>query len=100
LQWNLFWATGNAPDGYLEEYMPDWFSNACQYLDKDMVMEQISYNGKLYIMSYIGPSYPYIMAIRQDWLDNLGITKLPENPDEMFEILKRFTFDDPDKNYI
>lgn len=122
-QRNLFWATGNAPDygemnanaadkfklvdqgllreipdGWLEKYMPDWMANTYQYMDKEMVKKQISYNGKQYIVPKVGSTTPYIMAMRKDWLDNLGITKLPETPDEMLEILKRFTFDDPDKN--
>jgi putative aldouronate transport system substrate-binding protein len=122
-QRNLFWATGNPPDygemnadaatkfklvdqgllreipeGYLEKYMPELMENTYEYISKDMVKSQTSYNGKQYILPRVGGSTPYIMAVRQDWLDNLGITKLPETPDELFEILKQFTFNDPDKN--
>lgn len=35
--------------------------------------------------------------IRQDWLDNLGL-KAPTNFEELEEILRAFTQDDPDKN--
>lgn len=35
---------------------------------------------------------------RQDWLDNAGIAKLPETVDEVHEMLRRFTFEDPDGN--
>ncbi len=35
--------------------------------------------------------------IRQDWLDNLGL-KAPTNLDEYYEVLKAFTFNDPDGN--
>jgi len=44
-----------------------------------------------------GP-WGWIMAVRQDWLDNLGITKAPETLDEFFDMAKRFTNDDPDQN--
>lgn len=37
---------------------------------------------------------------RADWLAQVGITKTPETLDEMFEALRRFTFDDPDGNGI
>jgi len=35
--------------------------------------------------------------IRQDWLDNLGM-KMPTNYDEMIEVMRAFTFEDPDRN--
>lgn len=35
---------------------------------------------------------------RQDWLDNVGIKKVPETIDEMGEALRRFTKNDPDGN--
>lgn len=37
------------------------------------------------------------VLIRKDWLDNLGM-KVPENLDELFEVAKAFTEDDPDGN--
>lgn len=38
------------------------------------------------------------IIVRKDWMDATGITKPPETLDELHEMLKRFTFDDPDKN--
>ncbi|WP_158560742.1 extracellular solute-binding protein [Paenibacillus contaminans] len=35
--------------------------------------------------------------IRQDWLDKLGL-KMPTNYDELIEVMKAFTFKDPDGN--
>ncbi|MDF2724797.1 hypothetical protein [Paenibacillus contaminans] len=35
---------------------------------------------------------------RKDWLDKVGITKLPETLDELHDMFKKFTFDDPDGN--
>jgi len=35
---------------------------------------------------------------RADWLENVGIDTVPETLDEMHEVLRRFTFDDPDGN--
>ena len=35
--------------------------------------------------------------IRQDWLDNLGLD-IPTNIDEFYEVIRAFTYDDPDKN--
>ena len=38
-----------------------------------------------------------IVVIRQDWLDNLGL-KMPTTLDEVTEVARAFTFNDPDKN--
>jgi len=35
--------------------------------------------------------------IRQDWLDNLGLD-IPTNIDEFYDVIRAFTYDDPDKN--
>mgnify|MGYP000108760343 FL=1 len=35
--------------------------------------------------------------IRQDWLDNVGLD-IPTNIDEFYEVIKAFTYNDPDKN--
>jgi putative aldouronate transport system substrate-binding protein len=37
------------------------------------------------------------LVIRKDWLDKLGL-KVPTTTDELFEVLKAFTFNDPDGN--
>lgn len=122
-QWNLYWATGSSPDiahmnqgasaafkladqglirsipeGWLEEYMPDWMNAIYGFIDKETIDQSISYNGQTYLIPYASYTAPYMMAIRKDWMDNLGITEYPTNPDELFEILKRFTFEDPDGN--
>ena len=41
----------------------------------------------------------YTAAIRQDWLDKLGL-KVPETLDELTEVLRAFTEDDPDGDGI
>ncbi len=38
-----------------------------------------------------------ITYVRQDWLDNLGL-EMPKTWDEYYELMKAFTFNDPDKN--
>ncbi len=40
---------------------------------------------------------PGVMAIRQDWLNALGL-EVPETTEEFFEVMRAFTFDDPDGN--
>ena len=37
------------------------------------------------------------LLIRKDWLDNLGL-EIPTTTDELLEVMRAFTFDDPDGN--
>ena len=45
-----------------------------------------------------GGAIPLISAWRADWLENVGISKVPETLEEYHEAFRRFTFDDPDRN--
>lgn len=36
--------------------------------------------------------------VRTDWMKNVGITEMPKNLNELYTVLKAFTFNDPDKN--
>lgn len=38
------------------------------------------------------------IRIRKDWMENVGITQPPTTIDELHELFKRFTFNDPDQN--
>jgi putative aldouronate transport system substrate-binding protein len=40
----------------------------------------------------------YGIIIRKDWMENVGIAKLPENMDEFITLMKAFVEKDPDKN--
>ena len=57
------------------------------------------YNGRQWL--FTAPSNTkengVMSFIRKDWLDNLGL-EMPRTTDELFEVLKAFTFDDPDGN--
>ena len=60
------------------------------------------FDGKLYGISQL--HFGYISSIvqiyvRQDWLDNLGLSK-PTTYDELYEVCRAFTYDDPDGNGI
>ena len=39
------------------------------------------------------------LLVRKDWLDNLGLS-VPTTTDELMEVLRAFTFDDPDGNGV
>lgn len=41
----------------------------------------------------------FVRTMRKDWLDNLGLS-VPTNMDEFYEVVRAFTYDDPDGNGV
>jgi putative aldouronate transport system substrate-binding protein len=81
---NVFWEIGP----YLEEY-PN-----LRRLDPQ-ILNELSVNDKIYgLYSERAPSRQGIL-IRKDWLDRVGLPE-PDSIDELYEIMKRFTLNDPD----
>lgn len=64
-----------------------------------LVMHNISIDGKVYGL-YKGRDLGRAgVSIRQDWLDNLGL-ETPKTIDDLTEVLRAFTEDDPDGNGV
>ncbi|WP_035737727.1 extracellular solute-binding protein [Glycomyces arizonensis] len=61
------------------------------------VQEASSVNGKVYGVYRARDVIRHSVIIRQDWLENLGL-ELPETTDDLMEIARAFTEDDPDGN--
>lgn len=113
-QINVRLASGNFPDLFqvfsrtlLAQYVENGILlDLSQYEDKLQPVKEFvgekpwnmgKINGKLYAINK--PDNPNYASywIRKDWLDNLGL-KVPTTLDEMLEVAKAFTFDDPDGN--
>lgn len=64
------------------------------------VFDYFKIDSKLYALPYITPSgaFHYTPVWRDDWLKNVGITKIPETLDEAEAAFYKFTKEDPDKN--
>jgi len=61
------------------------------------VLDNISIGGRYYGI-YRARDYPRSgMIYRTDWLQNLGLS-VPKNLDELYNVLRAFTFNDPDRN--
>lgn len=75
-----------------EEVMPTFFSRieptTRQYYDVD---------GKLIVLPSKAEASPAAFMVRQDWLNNLGMS-MPTSLEEYLEVMKAFTFNDPDGN--
>ena len=68
-------------------------------VDNGQSMNAITLDGKIYGLPMMGNGYDEVpvMFIRQDWLDNLGL-KMPTTIEELKEVARAFTEDDPDGN--
>ncbi len=64
---------------------------------KKEILEQGAVDGKIYGLYTERPSSRQGLIIRKDWLDRLGLQP-PGTLDELYEVLRRFTWDDPDGN--
>lgn len=108
-------ASNNMPDLIVfENYVPlfklydegilmdDWNAYAdklpCTF--KNIGETQMSYftiDGKLISVPTLGGEQLYTFLIRKDWLANLGM-EMPTNKEELLEVARAFTFNDPDGN--
>lgn len=55
-------------------------------------------DGKLYEVGWVDlPDVNWVFVVRNDWLKNLGLS-VPETTEQLLEVARRFTVDDPDGN--
>lgn len=86
VQDGLFWEIGP----YLDQ-----FPNLSRINSK--IYDNITYDGKTYGIPRVRPMARRAYQYRADWLENLGLQE-PKTVDEYYEMLKAFTFNDPDQN--
>ncbi|WP_261304940.1 extracellular solute-binding protein [Paenibacillus andongensis] len=61
------------------------------------VFDNIKVDGKVYGLYRARDLTTYGIIFRSDWLKNVGLSA-PKTMDELYEVLKAFTLNDPDKN--
>ncbi|MFD0959106.1 extracellular solute-binding protein [Paenibacillus chungangensis] len=111
---NVIMASGDMPDvvaikdldaNYYKWAKQGAFLPLDDYLDNyetfktvpDSIYDQFRVNGKTYSIPMYAPTYTFSGTIRQDWLDNLGLS-MPTNYQELLDVAIAFTKDDPDQN--
>jgi putative aldouronate transport system substrate-binding protein len=82
----MFWEVGP----YLKEY-PNLSKMS------EIVLKNVSIDGKIYGLYRERDLARFGLMIRQDWLNNLGMQP-PKTLDELYNVLKAFKTGDPDKN--
>lgn len=78
----------------LDPYWNDYPGLAAAF-PEEAALRPCRVNGDLYMVPVVLPSNRFGMAYRQDWLDALGLD-IPETLDEFHQVMRAFTFDDPD----
>lgn len=85
----------------VKENMPNYMAYVSKYshIFGDDPLSLYAVDGKAYSIpdAKVDLSQFCLMAYRQDWLDKLGL-KAPETLDDFTEVMKAFTFNDPDGN--
>lgn len=84
---------------YFDEYTSEIAKHYLNY-DGGIAIEQCKTDGKLYGVPKLSTLYDDAVnniAIRTDWLDNLGIPE-PETWDDILNIIEAFATQDPDNN--
>lgn len=61
------------------------------------ILKQTAVDGRIYGLYTERPSSRQGIIIRQDWLDHLHLSK-PQTLDELYEVMRQFTYNDPDGN--
>ncbi|ANX00285.1 hypothetical protein CSTERLE_01100 [Thermoclostridium stercorarium subsp. leptospartum DSM 9219] len=65
----------------------------------EIVMNNISIDGRIYGIYRARPLGRNGISYRKDWLENLGLEE-PKTMDDLYNVLKAFTYNDPDGNNV
>lgn len=86
------------PYEVLMRHAPNWVAEVNRVAPNAWL--PMNYQGRNYGLPtvYLNGVYPGPGIWRMDWLENVGINRIPDTLDEMFEALRRITFEDPDRN--
>ena len=82
----------------IDEYLKD---NIIWQNLPEFIRNAHKYHGKIYGISIFERDFPFtdVRFIRNDWLDELNL-EIPRTIDEYYEVMYRFTYDDPNNNKI
>ena len=87
----------------VKENMPNYMAWTEKYSNivSDDPLHLYAIDDKVYAIPDAMPNLTQfcLMGYRQDWLDNLGL-EVPKTLEEFTEVMKAFTFDDPDGNGV
>lgn len=88
------------PQELIEENMPKYMEWIKRFVDEEDPFKYVRRDGKIYSLpgTWDLGIDGLQLAFREDWLNNVGITKMPETIEEMEVALTKFRNEDPDGN--
>src|SRR5690625_2044814 len=109
-RFNITLGSGDLPSIMLADKTPSFvqavrdgaFWDITDYIDdyenlgqlNEIVRDNVSIDGRIYGLPRSRPLGRMAVTIRKDWLDNVGLD-MPETIDDFYEVLRAFTYDDP-----
>ncbi len=81
----------------LDELLAEYGSHILAEIGEDIAIAPVNNDGTVYGIFKPAPPYSSNLAIRTDWLANLNLA-MPTDLDSLYEVMRAFTFDDPDGN--
>ncbi len=88
------------PKSVIEEKAPQYYKMIADLDVDNNAWDKVTYEGKNY--GFVGMTkdgeYAPVVGYRQDWMENVGIEKVPTTLDEFEELVYAFSHDDPDGN--
>ncbi|WP_127585632.1 hypothetical protein [Paenibacillus koleovorans] len=84
----------------LQTYAPKLLKSLDDLATREIWTRHLTVDSKLYGLPNVSKTYltPYTLAVRKDWMDAVGATKIPTTLKELEELLLKFRNEDPDKN--
>lgn len=90
---------GEIPVEKIAKYAPNYMKLIQENNLDSTIWRLTNQNGKNYGFTGVGTGqYPSVISWRIDWLNKVGITKIPETLQEFEEAFYKFRNDDPDGN--
>lgn len=86
------------PMKYIKKYAPKYYEWVTKHVDDPW--KYLKIDGKIFSLPApwtIGKKYT-VLGIRKDWMDNVGVKKVPTTLEELEEVYIKFRENDPDKN--
>jgi putative aldouronate transport system substrate-binding protein len=97
------WSEGTKVDEYADNGVIIALDDLLESQGKDilankrfMMDRQATHNGEVFAIPN-GWAVPALLAMREDWMDNLGL-EVPTTLEDYFDVLHAFTYGDPDGN--
>ncbi len=80
--------------------MPNWFKVLESMIPEEVWKARSQIDGKFYYVptSSYNSFTTFVAGVRKDWMDNVGVSEFPKTMEEYHDLLRKFTFEDPDKN--